>query len=576
MRTRNHQSSLLLAVVAVLILLLPLLAYLQYDWLGKVSEREREQMQTSLGHTLSRFGEDFDREIARIFTEFESRPDVEAPEQTANEYAKVYAHWNSTAPYPQLIRDIFLELPAARGDPRLQRLDKTSGNWQPSDWTTEFGSRRDLADPIDTRIPALVIPIARVSIEPILSESATIPRLIVRLDLDSIRTEFVPMLLRSRFLDTIADYKIEIRDGERDSKIIYSSDPGKAIEGEGDATERILTPGLHELHLIQLGIDAAPLTARLDNIFSFNVAHGIAHTMPGEHITDALGAWKVTAVHRSGSLDAAVGQLRRKNLAISFSILTLLAISVAVVLASTARAQRLARQQMEFVSAVSHELRTPLAVIRSAGENLADGVVRNPSQLRSYGEVIRNEGRRLTDMVEQILSFAGIQSGLQKPAFAQVDLAKVIDRALDALEAPIHENGFTVERQIPDNVPPVTGDALSLTRAVQNLISNAIKYGAPNNWIGISIVTEGRYVKLAVQDRGSGISSSDLAHIFDPFYRGRSAIDAQIQGSGLGLSIVKQAVASHGGRVDVVSSPGNGSTFTISLPIAVTPGDRAE
>ena len=116
MRIRKRQSSLLLAVVAVLILLLPLLAYLQYDWLGKVSERERERMQTSLGRTLGRFSEDFDREIARIFTEFESRPDAEGLEKLAAEYAKIYAHWNSSAPYPKLIRDIFLELPAARGE----------------------------------------------------------------------------------------------------------------------------------------------------------------------------------------------------------------------------------------------------------------------------------------------------------------------------------------------------------------------------------------------------------------------------------------------------------------------------
>ena len=115
--------------------------------------------------------------------------------------------------------------------------------------------------------------------------------------------------------------------------------------------------------------------------------------------------------HPSGSLEAAVNAARRRNLIVSSSILAVLGVSVGLLVLSTRRAQELARQQMEFVAAVSHELRTPLAVIRSAAENLADGVVNDEAQIRKYGELVRNEGRRLTEMVEQILEFAGIQSG---------------------------------------------------------------------------------------------------------------------------------------------------------------------
>src|SRR5262249_28073643 len=160
--------------------------------------------------------------------------------------------------------------------------------------------------------------------------------------------------------------------------------------------------------------------------------------------------WKVTAVHRSGSLDNAVQQLRRRNLAMSFSILALLTASIAIVLVSTARAQRLANRQMEFVSAVSHELRRPLAVICSAGENLADGIVRDADHLKSYGAVVRNEGRRLTEMVEQILSFAGVHSGLKKKTFVPVDLADVVGRVVQALESTLREKGFTVDNRSGD------------------------------------------------------------------------------------------------------------------------------
>jgi len=222
---------------------------------------------------------------------------------------------------------------------------------------------------------------------------------------------------------------------------------------------------------------------------------------------------------------------------------------------------------MEFVSTVSHELRTPLAVICSAGENLADGVVNDRDQLEAYGKVVRDEGRRLTEMVEQVLSFAGIQSGLKKQTFVLVDVAGIVEQTLQNLETTVRENSFTVERAFSSDLPPVMADPVSLTRAVHNLITNAIKYSGSERWIRISIFTEGQWVRLTVEDRGVGISSADLPHIFEPFYRGRTAVEAQIHGSGIGLSLVKQAIDQHGGRVNVTSSPGSGSTFSMALPV---------
>src|SRR5206468_7523270 len=177
------------------------------------------------------------------------------------------------------------------------------------------------------------------------------------------------------------------------------------------------------------------------------------------------------------------------------------------VLVSANRAQQLARRQMEFVSTVSHELRTPLAVICSAGENIADGVVRDLEQFKNYGQVVRNEGRRLTEMVEQVLSFAGIHSGLKKFALVPTDVGPIVERVLGSLETPLRENGFSVEQNIAKDVPQVMADPVSLTRAVQNLVSNAIKYSGATRWIEVSIFTEGGFVKLAVRDSGAGISA---------------------------------------------------------------------
>jgi signal transduction histidine kinase len=170
------------------------------------------------------------------------------------------------------------------------------------------------------------------------------------------------------------------------------------------------------------------------------------------------------------------------------------------------------------------------------------------------------------------LEFAGAQSGQQRYEFRPISTADFIDGALAACQAQIQERDFNVETVIEKNLPLVRGDGAALKRALQNLISNAIKYDGQTRWARISAQLgtgkHGNEVRIAVEDRGLGIGSLDVVHIFDPFYRGHEAVAAQIKGSGVGLSLVKQIVEAHGGRVTVKSTPGTGSVFMLHLPIA--------
>jgi signal transduction histidine kinase len=258
--------------------------------------------------------------------------------------------------------------------------------------------------------------------------------------------------------------------------------------------------------------------------------------------------------------------VRRRNLLISSGILGLLAVSVGFVLLSARRAERLAAQQVEFVAGVSHELRTPLAVIRSAGENLADGVISDAAQVKRYGTLVRDEGQRLTDLVEQVLAYAGIQSQHAAAARRPSAPSDIVALGIAQSREAIDRSGVRVDVDVPADLPRVLADSSALGRAVANLVTNAIKYGGSAGWVGISARAHGRELAVTVSDRGPGIAPADLPHIFDPFYRAASVVAAQIHGTGLGLTVVQGIARAHGGRVTVTSALGEGSAFTIHLP----------
>jgi signal transduction histidine kinase len=282
--------------------------------------------------------------------------------------------------------------------------------------------------------------------------------------------------------------------------------------------------------------------------------------------------WQVVLSNRGGSLEAVAAALRRRNLAISFGVLLVLAATVGIILVASQRAQRLASLQMDFVAAVSHELRTPLTVISSAAENIADGVVDNRQQVMRYGDVIKSQARQLIHIVEQVLLFAATREGAHRYHFQTLAVPDIVHAALETTAGLVSAAGFTVEHEVEPNLPPVEGDMVALTQCLQNLVTNAVKYGGDQRWVGIRAALhagEGREeIRISVSDRGEGIAREDLEHIFQPFYRSVSATAAQIHGTGLGLPLAQTIAEAMNGRITVSSEPGQGSTFVLHLPLA--------
>ncbi len=228
--------------------------------------------------------------------------------------------------------------------------------------------------------------------------------------------------------------------------------------------------------------------------------------------------------------------------------------------------------QMEFVAGVSHELCTPLAVINTAAENLADGVVENTEQMQEYGGLIRAQGRRLGRLVDEVLLFTAGRFGLSGYDLEPVEVAPIITQSLSTSEANLQDAGFTVEKEISDKLPPIVADPSAVVTCIENVVSNAIKYSNSRKWIAIrayeATADSKPEVRISVEDKGIGISSADLAHVFEPFYRVQSVRDNQIRGVGLGLYLVKRMMEDMGGRVTVTSQLGRGTVVALYFPLA--------
>ena len=258
--------------------------------------------------------------------------------------------------------------------------------------------------------------------------------------------------------------------------------------------------------------------------------------------------------------------------ALELAFIAVLALAIVVAstfgLRYTIRQLELAQLKSGFVSNVSHELKTPVALIRLAVETLEMGRVATEAERQKFLATIGRETMRLSRLVDNILDFARLEAGHKVFRFESVDVAGLVRDTLDSFRLRLEDQGFAVSVDLPESLPPVRADGTALTHCLLNLLDNAIKYSRQRREVRVSGEQRNGFVAVSVADRGIGISPADQRRIFEKFVRVETGLVHDVKGAGLGLSLVDQIIRAHGGRVELSSVPGEGSTFTLLIPTA--------
>ena len=560
---KKFRPSVTTMLAAAALALLPVLATTQYRSLLQISENERGRLQRALLNAMSGVARDLDNEVGGAVGQL----DVEG---LVSGVAS-----RTSAPASQLVDTVLYIRPPAGHDAGLtvSRCDVRTRSCSVSEWPAEFADlRQALAPAMRGGSPHDVESLSRI----VRTAHGSQPVIVLPLgggngyhghrrddagDRDAhdhgnrvagvalvlvndrwLRSELVPGIVERYFGPTAeSDFRVAIVARDAPADVVYSDRNTTPAEIVAHPEDR------QELFALRAGLSRDRWSRK-----------------EGEG-----DEWVMVARHRSGSLQQAVDEVRRRNLLISSGILSLMGIAVGLIAVTTRGAHRLAQQQIEFVAGVSHELRTPVSAIHLAAQNLADGTVTDASRIRRYGATIQSEAQRLRETVERVLQFAAISAGQPIGSRIVVDIGALVEDVAKAARAE-HADG-EIEVTVAAGVPTVLGDPLALRACVQNIVANALKYGGRPARVTIAISVEPHRhtseLLLSFEDNGPGIPAHEREHVFEPFFRGRAALEQRAQGSGLGLHLVRRLIVAHGGRVDLLSSAGRGATFLIHLPM---------
>jgi signal transduction histidine kinase len=345
------------------------------------------------------------------------------------------------------------------------------------------------------------------------------------------------------------------------------------IYGDGDNAWLVsMSPRQPNAASMVIAIDSASVfsTVKTENPFPWKIR--IRDGNSGESLGEALPGLSVSfdAIESRGTRSV---ELYRMYYLLSLGlVLAVTALGGYLVWRDMRRELKVAEMRSQFVSSVSHELKTPLTAIRMFVDTLR---FRKPEDTKTQEqclETISQESERLTRLVDNVLDFSRIERGQKTYQLQPVSLASVITSSTRAVQYGLTQEGFRLRVSLPDTLPPIFADRDAVEQAILNLLTNAMKYSGDSRDIDIDVRVEASAALIRVSDRGIGIPVHEQSRIFEKFYRATTPENRGIPGTGLGLALVVHIARAHGGTIAVESIPGQGSTFTLRLPLVTAAG----
>lgn len=274
------------------------------------------------------------------------------------------------------------------------------------------------------------------------------------------------------------------------------------------------------------------------------------------------------AAELPGDDPAAALAFRNRTLYIGLLVLLYVGIGVGfgLTLREISRAYKLSRLKTDFVANISHELRTPLTSVRLFAETLKEGRAESPEEIHECVDLLASEAERLSKLVEKLLDWSRLESGRRMLELTATEVPVLLAEIGEAYKA--QQLPATYETDLDPDLPPLHVDRDAMAQVVLNLLHNAVKYTGPDKRIRVRARRAGKGVAIEVEDNGPGVRPQDRKRIFERFYRGDDLLSRSTEGTGLGLAISKKIVEAHGGRIELDSRMGEGSTFRIILPAA--------
>lgn len=539
------------------LLLLPTFSWVQWSWLNRMRDADADHMSRMLEGAVEKMRNEFDGQLASIYNQFRvsHTDDYDVMSKQLDQH---YLEHRQRTDHTHLISRVFwVTLDENRAN--LHEYLPWENKLAAISWPTSFDSlhsqfnrlasesRQMGPQPFQPDVATMVIPT-------IAGSGVEASWMLVKLNESYMVRNMLPKMADDYLqVGSMDDYHIGIVKKNAPKQPLYLCNHISSI----DQFEEVdLQAGLLSLRMAQLD---TPLVA----------------TKKGEHAL-AEGHWEMLIQHRKGSLVAAANVERNFNAAMLGLMVMVLSATFIAPFLMLHRGKSLLGKQLAFFSGLSHDLRAPLSVISSAAFNLSRSVVNDPNRVKQYGGLIRSESSRLQDMVNQVLEYSRAHAGGDTYFLESQSAATLVEEVMNDNNGLLQKHNIELSLLVDEDLPPVFADARALKSAVGNLVTNAVKYGGARCWMGVRVFRDGHNVSIEVADRGQGIPQEEQGRLFDAYYRADAARNSSIEGSGLGLNMVKQIMKRHGGKVNLRSSLGEGAAFCLTLPILTKSQSRKE